>query len=315
MKKIGIKILMSVAFVLSVSIVSAQDGLTPTTPATKSLGAAHLIKVNATGTPPTYTHAAGHDGNVYTWEVLNKVGETDASSKVSFLQTDLSTALASTSAANLFVVGIQWNTPGEYIIQVTEENQQTGQGNCTTRRRFYVTVTNQIDVQLLALASNDISDVINLPADVAKLTDCSDGSGGIIDNVTNDFGTTTRYYRVNLNTGSTYVPDWSFDFTVGATSADVKSISVDGASLATFSDGDTSGTINVGAGKSSVLVAVEMKNTAGTLQTLAFSIDDESAKLTSGGTEYTEPLANNGNNSVTGFTVNPMPNTSVISLD
>lgn len=309
LKKVGLIL----CFVLSFSIVKAQDGLTSGTPITKSVGASNTIKVNADGAGP-YTHKTDHAGNLYTWEVLKVVSgvESAAGGDVSLtLASDFTTALpASVDVANLFQVGVVWNVAGDYIVEVTETNQQTGQGNCTTKRRFFVKVTNQMDVALVALKSDEVTII----TDDADRISCTDASGNIIDNITPDYGTSTRYYKVTMSTGSSFNPAWSFDFTLATISATVKSVSVTGETV-TFTENGTTGNIAVSAGVSEIVVAVEMNNTVAVLQTLDFSIDDTSAKYTSGGVEYVEALDQNGNNSVKEFTINPMPNTSVISFD
>lgn len=284
------KRLLKITLALAISIIAlgaqAQDD-------THAVGSIHKFKVNVDA---SNVHLADHVGNTYTWVVFQADGTTAAIDG-----TDYTFATAG-NGVDVNFVDIQWLQTGTYFVQVTEANAL---GACTTLRRLQILVSAGA-IDLLVLASNDSGAQVTGGA----LTSCNDSSGAIIDNVSNDFGTSTRYFTVSMSTdGQAWTSGaWGFDYTTLA-----------GATVTTATSGVTIGgtAISIPTGNSTVTFKVEFANTPGPSPandiTLGFVASN--AFITTGAGNTSEDGGNIANNTPEQFVITASPNTSVITID
>jgi len=283
------KRLLKITLVLAISLIAfgtyAQD-------ATHAVGSIHKFKVNVDGSD---VHLTDHVGNTYTWAVYASDGTTAATA------TDY-TFTTSDTGVDVNSTNIQWLNAGTFYVEVTEANAA---GACTTLRRLEILVSaGAIDLAVLA------TDNSGTQVSGAGLTDCNDSSGEIIDNTSNDFGKSTRYFTVSMTTdGQAWTTGaWGFNFT-----------SLTGATVTTTTAGVTIGTtaITVPAGESVVTFQVDVANTPGPSPandiTLGFVASD--AYITTGAGNTDEGTTNLANNTPDEFVITASPETSVIAID
>ena len=283
------KRLLKITLVLAISLIAfgtyAQD-------ATHGVGSNHKFKVNVDA---SNVHLADHVGNTYTWAVYQNNGVTPAVSGTDYSFT------TSGSGVDANTVNIQWLQAGTFFVEVTEANVA---GACTTLRRLQILVsTGTID--LAVIASDNAGAVVTGGA----LTDCNDGSGALIDNITNDFGSSTRYFTVSMaNESNPWTTGaWGFDFTTSVTSTVTSSAggTVTGSSVA------------VASGTSQVILAVTTANTPGIspANDITLNLVASGAFITTGAGNTSEDVANAANNTPDSFVITASPETSVIAID
>ncbi|MBN2596065.1 MAG: hypothetical protein JXR82_04690 [Marinifilaceae bacterium] len=283
------KRLLKITLVLAISLIAfgtyAQD-------ATHAVGSIHKFKVNVDG---SNVHLADHVGNTYTWAVYQNDGTTPAVSGTDY---SFTTAGAGVDANT---VNIQWLQAETYFVEVTETNLA---GSCTTLRRLEILVSAGA-LDLAVIASDNAGAVITGGA----LTDCNSGSGAIIDNSTNDFGSTTRYFTISMDTdGQPWTTGaWGFDFTTSA------------ASTVTSSAGGTvtGSSVAVALGTSKVVLTVVTANTPGVspANDISLNMVASNAFITTGAGNTNEPGTNLTNNTSESFVITASPETSVIAID
>jgi len=299
---------------------------------TQSIGSKHLFKVNADGSSPVYTHNSDHTNNIYTWKVfLSDVGATEVGAatngtEFTFKKYDGTTLTLAddlldaevTDVADLFAVGIQWNTPGYYLVEVAEIN--AGTGACATRRRMHINVTAG-SIDLAIITSTNVGDVVSGDA----LTDCNGASNNIITGT--DFGKTVRYFAVSMATdGQAWNGDWGFDFTVAESNGTGNLTS---AVVTNETDGATvlGNKVTVIGGNPTVVLKVTVDNTPGPSDdthpnaannhniSLNLTADSGTPFIVSGVNQF-EPGTNDANNTPGApFVITASPNTSVLSID
>jgi len=284
------KRLIKITFVLAISLIAfgtyAQD-------ATHAVGSTHKFKVNVDGSD---VHLADHVGNTYTWAVYKSDGSTAAVSGTDYSFT------GSSAGVDVNNVDIQWLTEGTFFVEVSEAN---GAGACTTLRRLEIAVSAGA-VDLLVKATDNAGIQISGGA----LTNCNDGSGAVIDNISNDFGKSTRYCTVSMSTdGQAWTSGaWGFDFSTLA-----------GATVTTITAGVTIGatTITVPIATPSVTFKVEVANTPGPTPAndITLSLSASNAYITTGAGNTNEGAGNLGNNTSDSYVITASPNTSVIAID
>ncbi|WP_054720791.1 hypothetical protein [Marinifilum fragile] len=282
------KRLLKITMVLAISLIAY--GAQAQADATHAVGSVHKFKVNGGA-----SHLADHVGNTYTWAVYQSDGSTLAKA------TDF-TFVTTGTGVNVNMVDIQWLNSGTFYVEVTEANAT---GACTTLRRLEILVSAGA-IDLLVLATNDGGTEIT----GGDLTSCNDSSGAIIDNTTNDFGTSKRYFTVSMSTdGQAWTSGaWGFDYSTLA-----------GATVTTTTSGVTVGatTINIPTGESSVTFMVEFDNTPGPSPandiTLGFVASN--AFITTGAGNTSELAANELNNTPAEFVITASPETSKITID
>lgn len=284
------KRLLKITLVFAISLVAlgtyAQDD-------THAVGSIHKFKVNVDG---SNVHLADHVGNTYTWAVFQSDGTSPAIDGTDYTFTTAGNGI------DVNTVDIQWLQSGTFFVQVTEANAL---GSCTTLRRLEILVSAGA-IDLLALATNENGDQITGD----DLTSCNNSSGAIIDNTTNDFGTSARYFTVSMSTdGQAWTSGaWGFDY---STLAD--------ATVTTTASGVTVGatTINIPAGQSSVIFKVEFDNTPGPSPandiTLGFVASN--AFITTGAGNTSEDAGNLDNNTPAQQVITASPKTSKITID
>jgi hypothetical protein len=306
-------------------------------------GSQQTVTINSTrnywvnSTDGTTQDVSGHDVSTYQWAVYTWDGSADYTS-------DSWTANAATAASDYnftsgstsFNTQIEWLATGTFVVEVVE----TSDDNCTTVRRFGVTV---IDLDLLVVTKDHTGTTLS-----AAGTYCNTNSGDIWgdsndDNLNNEsLATMTMTYEISLYTvkGSTDSDDligtalpaaaWKFtavDASTIPTSGSVTWSVTDAATGASYSTGDNN-EILVPAGTSTVTITAEIQNIAAedvNDYVLGFSIDPSTVLVENGGTagdyeEGQEPAAYTGadgshTNSAYTITVNPIPNTTKIKFD
>jgi hypothetical protein len=271
--------------------------------------------------------------NGYVWSVYEWDGTADYT-----LDTWTATAAGagdySGAADTDYNTQITWLATGSYVVEVVE----TSDDNCTTVRRFGVTV---IDLDLLVVTKNHTGTTLS-----AAGTFCNTNSGDIWgdsndDNLNNEsLATMTMTYEISLYTvkGSTDSDDligaalsaaaWKF------TAVDASTIPTSGSvtwnvtgSSSTYDTGENN-EILVPAGTSTVTITAEIQNIAADdaeQYILDFSVSPATVLVDNGGTagdyaEGEEPAAYTGvdgshTNSAYTITVNPIPNTTKIKFD
>lgn len=285
------KRLLKITMVLAISLIAFG---TYAADATHGVGSIHTFKVNVDA---SNAHLADHVGNTYTWAVYQNDGSTLAVSGTDY------TFLTTGSGVNANTVDIQWLQGETYFVEVTEANAA---GACTTLRRLEILVsTGALD--LAVIASDNAGTVITGGA----LTDCNGGSGAIVDNTTNDFGSTTRHFTVTMSTdGQPWTTGaWGFDFATSATSTVTSSTggTVDAAASA----------VTVALGTSQVVLTVVTANTPGVSPTndISLSMVASNAFITTGAGNTNEDAGNLLNNTSESFVITASPETSVIAID
>ena len=298
----------------------------------QSIGSKHLFKVNAVGASPAYTHHTDHKDNIYTWKVFTsdvdeaETGPATNGTEFTFKKYDGTTLTLAddlldaevTDVANLFAVGIQWNTPGYYLVEVAEIN--AGTGACATRRRMHINVTAG-SIDLAIITSTNVGAVVSGDA----LTDCNGASNDIITGT--DFGKTVRYFAVSMATdGQAWNGDWGFDFTVAESNGtgDLTSAVVTNETAGATVSGNK---VTVTGGNPTVVLKVTVDNTPGPSDdthpnaannhniSLNFTADSGTPFIVSGGNQF-EPGTNDANNTPGDpFVITASPNTSVLSID
>jgi hypothetical protein len=281
------KRLLKITLVLAISLIAfgtyAQD-------ATHAVGSLHKFKVNGGA-----AHLADHVGNTYTWAVYKSDGTTPADPAEFAFET-------AGAGVDVNMVDIRWYTAGTFFVEVTEANAA---GACTTLRRLQILVSAGA-IDLLVLASDDGGTEVT----GAGLTTCNDSSGAIIDNDTNDFGNSARYFTVSMSTdGQAWTSGaWGFDYSTLA-----------GATVTTTTSGVTVGAtkIDIPAGESTVTFKVEFANTPGPAPanniTLGFVASN--AFITTAGGDTSEDGGNLANNTPAQHVITASPNTSKITID
>lgn len=283
------KRLLKITLVLAISLIAfgtyAQD-------ATHAVGSIHKFKVNVDGSD---VHLTDHVGNTYTWAVYQADGKTAAVGGTDYSFTTTG------AGVNMNTVNIQWLQAGTFFVYVTEANSV---GACTTLRRLQIAVTAGA-LDLAVIASDNAGAVIT----GGDLTDCNSGSGATIDNATNDFGSTTRYFTVSMDTdGQPWTTGaWGFDFTTSA------------ASTVTSSAGGTvtGSSVAVALGTSKVVLTVVTANTPGVspANDISLNMVASNAFITTGAGNTNEPGTNLTNNTSESFVITASPETSVIAID
>jgi hypothetical protein len=282
------KRLLKITLVLAISLIAfgtyAQD-------ATHGVGSIHKFTVNVDGSK---VHLADHVGNTYTWAVFKADGMAAAVSGTDYSFTSAGAGVDENTA------DIQWLQAGTFFVEVTEANLA---GACTTLRRSQILVsTGALD--LAVIASDNLGAVITGGA----LTDCNDMSGQVIANAAIDFGTTTRYFTVNMTTDTQpwITGAWGFDFTTSVTSTVTSSTggTVTGSSVA------------VALGTSQVVLTVVTANTPGVSPTNDITLDftASAAYITTGAGNANE-TADLTNNTSESFIITASPETSVIVIE
>ena len=284
------KIFIKISFVVAISLIAlgtyAQD-------ATHAVGSVHKFKVNVGAGD---THLASHDGNTYTWAVYQSDGSTAAVSGTDYIFN------TSGAGVNIHIVDIQWLQAGTFFVEVTEANAT---GACTTLRRLEILVSAGA-IDLLVLATDNAGSQIS----GGGLTSCNDSSGAIIDNVSSDFGNSTRYFTVSMSTdGQAWTTGaWGFDYSTLA-----------GATVTTATGGVTIGAtvISIPAGESTVIFQVDFANTPGPspANDITLNFVASNAYITTGAGNTNEDGGNLANNTPDSFVITASPNTSVITID
>ena len=284
------KRLLKITFVLAISLIAfgtyAQDD-------TQAVGSVHKFKVNVDGSD---VHLADHIGNTYTWAVYQSDG-----SSAAVVGTDYTYTTAD-NGVDVNSTNVQWLQAGTFFVEVTEANAA---GACTTLRRLEILVsTGALDLMVSA------SDAIGTTVSGAALTSCNGGSGVIVDNVTNDFGSTTRYFTVKMtsDTQAFTTGAWGFDFTPSP------------ASTVTSSAGGTvtGSSVAVALGTSQVILTVVTANTPGKspAKDITLNLVASNAYITVGTVTTNEDATKNGaNNTPESFVITASPETSVIAFD
>lgn len=284
------KRLFKITLVLAISLIAfgtyAQD-------ATHAVGSIHSFKVNV-DTDGT-THLSDHVGNTYTWAVYQSDGTTAAVATTDYSFTTTATG------ADVNTVSIQWLQTGTFFVEVTEANAA---GACTTLRRLEILVSAD-DLDLIVLASDDAGTTVS----GTDLTGCNDMSGEIIDNSTNNFGSSTRYFTVKMTTDTQAWTSgaWGFDFTTSATS-----------SVTSSTGGTVTGTsVAVASGTSEVILTVVTDNTPGVspANDITLNLVASNAFITTSAGNTSEDAANLTNNTSDSFVIKASPETSVIAID
>lgn len=237
-----------------------------------------------------YSVNGGAVGN-YQWSVLLANG--NPATADDFTMVDGTTATAKITWLKANVVGVNDN----YIVQLEE----TDGNSCSTIRQFVVTVIgNAFDISIADLTAT-----------------CSDASGTVIVNSTNDnLGTTSKTFTIDMSTATdmataTFKPDWKFEYEVTSTSGDLVSVTFDdNTSVASPSlAGKTAtGEVTVNNDDYSVQVTVVFNNTwnSGDLVTVTLS---KGVELT-----YNTPDGLDTNNTGS-ITINALPATTNITTD
>ncbi|MGQ1910194.1 hypothetical protein ACT3CE_10425 [Marinifilum sp. RC60d5] len=288
------KKLLNLTLALAFSIVSlsafAQD-------ATHNLFSIHTFKVNL---ETDGSHLTEHDGNLYTWTVLNAAGTADAAStSYSFV--------TGSSAENLNEVEIQWLVAGDYLVQVTEQNAS---GACTTLRQISVKV-NSGDVDLLVeacdAAGNPLVDYAVASPDLTPLSTCNDMSGKIITRGSNDFGSSVRYFKVSMTAGGVAWTEGSWKFDYVATAGTVTSTD------ATVGATD----VNVALGTSSIVLKVEVANTPGPIasNSINLNLTASAVSINTNTGDVNETGTADNNKAKDAIVILPSPKTTDISVN
>jgi hypothetical protein len=273
--------------------------------------------------------------NSYVWSVYEWDGTTDYT-------LDTWTATAATgdfsgAADTDYNTQITWLATGSYVVEVIE----TSDDNCTTVRRFGVTV---IDLDLLVVTKDHTGAVLD-----AAGVYCNTNSGDIWgdsndDNLNSEsLATMTMTYEISLYTvkGSTTASDligtalplaaWKFSAqdasTIPSSPGSVTWTVTDGAG--TYTTGSLN-EITVAAGTSTVTITAEIQNIAADdaeQYILDFSVSPATVLVDNGGTsgvyaEGQEPATYDGVqdtdshlNEAQIITVKPIPNTTKIKFD
>jgi hypothetical protein len=248
------------------------------------------------GSKHTYEVTRGVAGSTLLWSVLD-ADESPA---------DAADFAIATNGGE--TVDITWNKANgvgnaNYIVQLSEQ-APAGGGGCITLRQFVVTVIdNNFDIAIADLASS-----------------CSDASGSVIVNATNDnLGTTSKTFTIDMSTqadmtSATYIPDWKFDYTVTSVSGDLVSVTFDNntaISGANLTGKNATGTVTVNNDDYSVNVTVVFNNTwnSGETVTVAFNNGVELSYNTPE-KDKDAPVNNTGS-----VTIDAMPATTNITTD
>ncbi len=284
-----------------------------------------------------------HEGNSYTWSVYEWNGALDYTASdwtatAATVDSDYSFEVTN-SGVDAFATQIKWLATGTYVVEVVETNAGDG---CTTVRRFGVTI---IDLDLLVVTKDHLEATL-----AASATYCNTNTGSIYGDsdatdlndatVTPVMSTMTMTYEITLYTAKgggagteigNVLEDASWKFSV----QDASTIpSSPGNVTWTVTDGTgtyTTGSLNeitVAAGTSTVTITAEIQNIADVPTAdyvLSLSIDPSTVLVENGGTavdyaEGQEPAAYTGadsshTNSAYSITVNPIPNTSKITVN
>lgn len=246
------------------------------------------------GSQHTYEVTRGVAGSTLVWSVLNadksNAGGTDFSIESNGAET----------------VKITWNKANDvsnakYIVQLSEEHPTNG---CITLRQFDVIVGgNNFD-----LATTDLTET------------CSDASGSVIVNSTNDnLGTTSKTFTIDMSTqadmtSATFIPDWEFNYEVTSTNGDLVSVTFDTnttVSGETLSGKNAAGKVVVNNDDYSIQVTVVFNNTwnSGDVVTIELTNGKELSYNTPE-KDATTPINNTGS-----VTINAMPATSNITTN
>lgn len=304
--------------------------------ANHSLGSRHLFKVNANVVNPgEYTHKDAHKDNTYTWKVFTattagvQVAEATDGNEFDFKQyngTDLTLTTDGTGAgANLFAVGIQWNVPGDYLVQVTEQNK--GTGSCTTLRNIHIKVDASTP-DLLVLATDAAGTELKTEA---ELKSCSGFSGElvargttIVDEANKPAHLTERYYTLTMNTGGNlWHGQWGLTYTASATNTDgdaaIQDIVVSSANAGDVTIDKTGSTITVVGDNPTITLKVTVKNTPGANAdkdiTLAFAANATTPYIQVGVDKTFEVDADKGDNNAADYVIYASPATEDITID
>ncbi len=338
MKKLVTKLFaLAALMLLGLGSAWAQTGMAYATPVDHAVGSYHGFYVNGRNTPD-----AGHDVTYYRWRMWEVTSDNDETtqltdfSKFQFVSWDAGAGTfgAAVGAAGVYNaqgahrVGVQWlDMPSAgtvYALEVEEYNS-ADDSECSTRRRFYIETSVEVNVIVAAVEGSVGS--WSTPADMET---CNDMSGQIIANTATDWGTSVRYFELTMqNDGADWAGAWGFDYTVTATnSAGAVTVAVTVADEANAGDVvDTAGSVAVASGNATIVLAVTVDNTFGVPQgdfdiTLNLGVDDGTGAETtafvtlSGNDFYEDDATNGGDNTLgTAFTVKASPNTTVIGID
>ncbi|MRT94532.1 hypothetical protein [Ancylomarina sp. 16SWW S1-10-2] len=284
------KRLLKITMVLAISLIAFG---TYAADAIHGVGSIHKFKVNVDA---SNVHLTDHIGNIYTWAVYKADKTTAAVSGKDYLFTSAGAGVDENTA------DIQWLQGGTFFVEVTEANAA---GACTTLRRLEIEVsTGALDLMVSA------SDAVGTTVSGVALTSCNGGSGALIDNVTNDFGSTTRYFTVKMTSDNQpfTTGTWGFDFTPSPAST-----------VSSSTGGTVSGSsVTVAPGTSQVILTVVTANTPGKspANDITLNLVASNAYITLGTVTTNEDETKNGaNNTPDSFVITASPETSVIAID
>lgn len=298
------------------------------------VNAPKTYKVNYGGTTPA--HLPDHVGNTYTWNVYTWDGSSDFGDQAWGATTAASSAFtfgsgtAGTGEVNAYSKQITWKTSGSYVVEVVESGDGTG---CKTKRRFGVRVI-ELDLLVTTLREDGTDEIQN------NVTECNTAEGKVWTNSDNTdlngtgvdpaLGTTVYKYKIQLftkdggsasdNIASTF-PDatWQFNPTVTNTTPTGGLVSWN---YSTGATGAVNSAISVAKATSEVILTLTLKNVAGdealkyinslTVANTSVKIDLLGGSTFADGTEAATTAHSNVGKQIT---VNPIPNTSKISVE
>ncbi len=322
----------------------AQDGMSPATPVSHSVGATHGFKVNVN---PSNDHLTDHANNYYTWKVFTIDGGTEVEltdfTKFQFVTYDPKGAdfgskfgsnigtSGSYSAQNSYAIGVQWLdvlASGVYAVEVQEYNG-IDMSSCSARRRFYVSVgSGDLDFILAALNASDFSEISGAPTE-SQLTACNTFSGNLIENDgSHTLDNSSIFYKVDMKTGTQdWNGQWGFDYDLANTNGTGVTVEVlNGTGVGATSVGIVDAVTNkitVNANNPTAYIKITFNNVLGIPGTSDVTLNfkekggtgNTTAYIVAGSNQF-ESDTNIGNNTQTiSYVVKASPDTQQIAVD
>jgi len=241
------------------------------------------------GSTHEYKVTPGASGNAYTWVISGGAGSSGYT---------INSATSGTTGTGEITLSITWNTASatDYTISFTETTPAPA--SCSTVKEIDVTVgTNNFDVN------------------IGSLTDACNNNSGSVSPA--DSATSIITIPFDMETGTTWGPNWEVAFNLAVTSSNARILSVALSSGASGTLNDLSGgnysitgiTSSAVTGTGTTSIEVEVKGYSFTDVTVDVEITSAIEN------EYNTPAASTGSWSAETNTIYQIPNTSDITTD